>query len=105
MAAPNPKDVKALNDLLREQNSTLSGINTRQKEAQILAQERANIEKAIADWSKEYATNRDAAEAAIKDLNQQLDKVTAEEERINKQLEKQVKNRKTGNDLVRTLNA
>lgn len=105
MAAPNPKDVRDLNELLVEQNRNFSGINKKQKQAQILAQQRANIEKAIADWGKEYTNDRVAAEAAIKNLNSQLDKVTAEEERINKELNKQVKSRKITNDLVRTLNS
>jgi len=105
MAAPNPKDVEALNKLLRQQSESLSNVNKQQQLAQSLAQERANIEKAIAEWSKEYANDKVAAEAAIKDLNKQLNEVAAEEKRINQQLEKQVKTRKITNDLVRTLNS
>ena len=105
MAAPNPKDVSDLNKLLREQSDNLSNVNKKQQLAQTLAQERATIEKAIADWGKEYAENQDEATAAIKELNTQLDEVLAEEKKINTQLERGVKTRKITNDLARTLSS
>ena len=104
MAAPNPKDVKAYNELLREQSSNLSGINKLEADRRILAQQINEIQKAITEHGKEFLDGNTQSEAAIRALNAQLDEVNAEEQKINKQLERQVKTRKIGNDLVRTLN-
>jgi len=105
MAAPKPDDVKRYNDLLREQSTNLSGINKQEAERRILIQQSSEIQKAIAEHGKEILKGNTDSEAAVRELNTQLEKVNAEEQKINKQLERQVKTRKITNDLARTLSS
>jgi len=103
MAAPDPRVIAEINKMLERQDNTLSSITQKQQQAQILAEQRANIEKAIAEWKKEAATNEEEALAAIKELNTQLDEVLAEEKKINAELDRQIKRRQTTVDLAKQL--
>lgn len=105
MAAPSPEEVKRLNELLSQQNSSLSGINKKEAERRILVQQVENLQRAINAHQKEFLEGNQSSGAAIVELQKELNKLLEKEKQISDELKKQVERRKTTVDIAKQLGA
>lgn len=105
MAAPDPKNVKALNDLYQERIDNLKGITNQQERSRVVAQQIANYEAAINEHNKEILKGKTESVEIVKQLEAEQQVIIKREKETNTQLETQVKNRKLVVDLAKQLGA
>lgn len=98
--APNPKDVRKLNDLYQERIDNLKGINNEQERSKVVAQQIANLQSAINEHEKEILAGKKKSVKHVESLQVELKKVVDREKEINTQLDKGVKNRQKALDLT-----
>jgi len=101
--APNPKDVRKLNELYQERIDNLKGINNEHERSRVAAQQIANLQSAINAHEKEVLAGKTKSVQIVKDLESELYKITDREKDINSQLEKQVKHRQRNVDIAKQL--
>lgn len=101
--APNPKDVKRLNDLYQERINNLEGINNAQERSKVVAQQIANLQSAINEHEKEILAGKKKSVQHVETLQAELKNVLDREKDINTQLEKGVKNRQRNVDIAKVL--
>jgi hypothetical protein len=108
--AMSPDDAKRLisyygdiNAELREQAENLRGIRNTDERRKLAIEEIANNQRVINELEKEYLAGNEAVKGELDKINAVQKTLLEKEKNVNKQLERQVKNRKLTVDLARQL--